>query len=152
MVNSCLRVASGLPAAARRAEPQTVARRPHRIVAARLLLAVTARRPAMLHRVLGAAARAARRDATIAEATTIHRTLTSASLRCASPYGCQPRSVALTVWCLLTRRRVSWVVGAATAPLGLHAWVEAQGRPVGESVDRHLLYQPIIVISGRETS
>ena len=122
------------------------------VAAARLLLAATARRPAVLRHVLGVAARFSRRAATLAEATTIRRTLTSASLRCASPYGCQPRSVAITLWCLATRRRVTWVVGAATGPLALHAWVEAAGRPVAEPVDPYLIYQPIIIVPEKETS
>lgn len=116
------------------------------VTVAWLLLAATRRRPALLHRMLAALNRHTRHEASSAEAAAAHRAVTGVSLRCASAYGCRPRSVAVLVWCLATRRRVTLLIGTATAPLAVHAWVEAGGVPVAESTDPHLLYQPIITI------
>jgi hypothetical protein len=116
------------------------------VATAWLLLAATRRRPALLHRLLAALNRHAQRPASLTEARAAHRAVTGVSLRCASDHGCRPRSLAVMVWCLATRRRVTLLIGTATGPLAVHAWIEAHGVPVAEPTDPHLLYQPIITI------
>jgi len=55
------------------------------------------------------------------------------SLVCAGPEGCLPRSLATVLLCRMRGHWPAWCVGARRlAPFGAHAWVEADGVPVGE--------------------
>ncbi|WP_083931946.1 lasso peptide biosynthesis B2 protein [Nocardiopsis salina] len=57
----------------------------------------------------------------------------STSLHCAGPEGCVQRSIATAVLCRLGGSWPTWCVGVRTRPpFGAHAWVEAEGTPVGE--------------------
>lgn len=57
------------------------------------------------------------------------------SLACAGPQGCLVRSLATTLLCRFGGRWPEWCVGVRVLPpFGAHAWVEAEGRPVGEDV------------------
>ncbi|WP_433269054.1 lasso peptide biosynthesis B2 protein [Actinosynnema sp. CS-041913] len=71
------------------------------------------------------------RPASHAEAKSARDTVVAVSLRCAGP-GCLPRSIATALLCRLRGTWPTWRVGVRTAPFGAHAWVEAEGRPVGE--------------------
>lgn len=70
--------------------------------------------------------------------------MTTVSLRCASGHGCLRRSLAVTLLCRLRGTRVTWRVGFRSPPPQAHAWVEAGGEPVRETVDPRLIYSPII--------
>jgi hypothetical protein len=57
------------------------------------------------------------------------------SLRCAGPKGCLPRSLGVVLLCRLGGTWPTWCTGArVTPPFTAHAWVEAEGHPVGEGV------------------
>ncbi|WKX69135.1 lasso peptide biosynthesis B2 protein [Streptomyces sp. XD-27] len=57
------------------------------------------------------------------------------SLRCAGPRGCLPRSLGAALLCRLRGRWPTWVTGVRVVPpFTAHAWVEADGSPVGEGV------------------
>ncbi|MEE1943206.1 lasso peptide biosynthesis B2 protein [Streptomyces sp. TRM 70361] len=115
-------------------EPRSVPL-PHRL-AARFavgcahLLAVLP--PGRIRAVLGPLRRGAR-PATVAEAAAARETVVAVSLVCGGRYGCLPRSLATVLLCRMRGRWATWCVGArARPPFAAHAWVEAEGVPVGE--------------------
>lgn len=98
--------------------------------AARLLARLP---PAGLRRVLGSLSRRGR-PADYEQAARFRNAVTSVSVFCAGE-GCLPRSVATTLLCRTRGTWPTWCVGVRTAPCAGHAWVEAEGRPVGEPPD-----------------
>lgn len=53
---------------------------------------------------------------------------------------CLERSLAVTLLGVVRRRRVEWCIGARLLPYATHAWIEVDGRPVGEpATDRPYL-------------
>lgn len=123
--------------------PQTISHAP-RSVPLRLRLAVrlasavaavlAAQPPHRIERVLmflrkGAAP--ARHD----DARRLREATTAVSLHCAGPEGCLRRSIAVALLCRAHGRWPTWRVGVRTVPpFGAHAWAEAEGRMVGESL------------------
>jgi hypothetical protein len=102
----------------------------HLVVGAARLLAT--RPPRQIRRVLGVFRRGAR-PATLAEAKAARDTVVAVSLPCAGREGCLPRSLATTMLCRIRGQWPTWCVGARRLPpFGAHAWVEAEGLPVGE--------------------
>ncbi|MFD1148852.1 lasso peptide biosynthesis B2 protein [Saccharothrix hoggarensis] len=79
------------------------------------------------------------RPAGHAEALAARDAVTAVSLRCAGP-GCLPRSIATALLCRVKGSWPTWRVGVRTAPFSAHAWVEAEGRPVGEPPGTELLH------------
>ncbi|CAL9424479.1 hypothetical protein SUDANB95_01912 [Actinosynnema sp. ALI-1.44] len=79
------------------------------------------------------------RPAGHAEALAARDAVTAVSLRCAGP-GCLPRSIATALLCRSRGTWPTWRVGVRTAPFAAHAWVEADGRPVGEPAGTELLH------------
>ncbi|MBF6175024.1 lasso peptide biosynthesis B2 protein [Nocardia blacklockiae] len=69
-----------------------------------------------------------------ARALRAREAVTAVSTRCAGRY-CLQRSLATAVLCRLTGTWPTWCTGVRTAPTAAHAWVEAEGRPVGEPPD-----------------
>jgi hypothetical protein len=67
------------------------------------------------------------------------------SVLCGGRY-CLQRSLATTLLCRIRGVWPTWCTGVRTAPFVAHAWVEADGRLVGEP---HVpgYYRPLIVIS-----
>jgi Transglutaminase-like superfamily len=62
------------------------------------------------------------------------------SLACLGSRGCLPRSLATALLCRMWGVWPTWCVGARTRlPFGAHAWVEAEGRMVGEEVPKGYL-------------
>ena len=97
--------------------------------AARLLATQPPRR---IRAVLGRLRRGAR-PATFEEARRARETVVAVSLHCAAREGCLARSLATVLLSRLGGRWPTWCVGARRLPpFGAHAWVEAEGRPVGE--------------------
>ncbi|WP_353507184.1 lasso peptide biosynthesis B2 protein [Gordonia sp. ABSL11-1] len=88
--------------------------------------------PKRIQRVLHVV-RIGAKPANYAQTSRARAVVTSTSLACAGREGCLPRSIATV---LLTRVHgvvPVWVVGVrATPPFGAHAWVQAEGRDVGE--------------------
>jgi hypothetical protein len=97
--------------------------------AARLLATQPPRR---IRAVLGQLRRGSR-PATFEHAKGARDTVVAVSLVCAAREGCLARSLATVLLCRLGGRWPTWCVGARRVPpFGAHAWVEAEGRMVGE--------------------
>ncbi|GAA2066017.1 hypothetical protein GCM10009801_11960 [Streptomyces albiaxialis] len=99
--------------------------------AARALAHLPPRRiRAVLERVRRGARPASYRDAAAARDA-----VTAVSLASTGPEGCLPRSLATALLCRVRGQWPVWCVGARRLPpFGAHAWVEAEGVPVGEDV------------------
>ncbi|WP_433701333.1 lasso peptide biosynthesis B2 protein [Nocardiopsis sp. CA-288880] len=48
---------------------------------------------------------------------------------------CLELSLAAALTAILMRRAVDWIIGARMMPYAAHAWIEAQGTPIGEPVE-----------------
>jgi hypothetical protein len=94
---------------------------------ARLLILLS---PANLQRLLRILSRRAV-PASHEEAARARQAAVSVSARCAG-LGCLQRSVATVLMCRAKGRWADWCTGFRTQPFAAHAWVEAEGRPVGE--------------------
>ncbi|GGR59975.1 MULTISPECIES: lasso peptide biosynthesis B2 protein [Streptomyces] len=83
--------------------------------------------------------------ATFEQALTARSDVTATSTLCAGTY-CLQRSLATTLLCRMRGTWPTWCSGVRTPPFTAHAWVEAEGRPVGEPADigsfHHLLTVP----------
>ncbi|MEU7283227.1 lasso peptide biosynthesis B2 protein [Streptomyces sp. NPDC045431] len=109
-----------------------------RRLAARLVLlpafALALLPPRRMRAVLGVVRRGAR-PATAAQAAAARDALCAVSLRCAGPRGCLPRSLGAALLCRLGGSWPTWCTGVRVVPpFTAHAWIEAEGRPVGEGV------------------
>ncbi|WP_261718642.1 lasso peptide biosynthesis B2 protein [Streptomyces sp. FZ201] len=107
-------------------------------LAARLAVAVakplTHLPPHRIRRLLTALARGAR-PADFDRAAAARDAVTTVSLVCAGREGCLQRSIATALLCRARGSWPTWCVGVRTAPpFAAHAWVEADGRMVGEGV------------------
>lgn len=72
---------------------------------------------------------------------------TAVSLHCAGPEGCLRRSITVALLCRARGMWPTWSVGVRTVPpFGAHAWVEAEGRMVGESLPPEA-FQAIITVA-----
>jgi hypothetical protein len=90
------------------------------------------RSPREIRTVLSLLRRGAR-PATADQAKAARDSVVAVSLACAGREGCLPRSLATVLLCRLGGRWPTWCVGARRLePFGAHAWVEAEGAPVGE--------------------
>ncbi|GAB3460638.1 hypothetical protein GCM10027570_45830 [Streptomonospora sediminis] len=89
-------------------------------------------RPVRLRAVLAriaAGAAPARYGSTLA----VHREVLAVSPRCAGWRGCLPRSISIALLCRASGTWPDWCAGArAKPPYAAHAWVEAEGKVVGE--------------------
>ncbi|MEU1011684.1 lasso peptide biosynthesis B2 protein [Streptomyces sp. NPDC005890] len=90
--------------------------------------------PRHIRRVLGVLRHGAA-PATTTQAQSARDAMCAASLRCAGPKGCLPRSLGAALLCRLGGTWPTWCTGVrVTPPFTAHAWIEAEGAPVGESV------------------
>ncbi|GAA2489087.1 lasso peptide biosynthesis B2 protein [Streptomyces gobitricini] len=88
--------------------------------------------PRRIRAVLEVVRRGAR-PATAGRALAARDAVCAVSLRCAGPRGCLPRSLGAALLCRLTGTWPTWCTGVSVVPpFNAHAWVEADGRPVGE--------------------
>ncbi|AZZ57371.1 hypothetical protein C5E08_07160 [Rathayibacter iranicus] len=71
------------------------------------------------------------RPATIAQTQKARDIVCAPSRRCAGQ-GCVQRSIAVVVLCRMRSSSPNWRTGFGTEPFIAHAWVEADGQPVGE--------------------
>lgn len=123
-----------VPEAVRFYNPRSVPLRQRILVhlavgAARLLAKQPPRR---IRRLLGWLHRGTQ-PATFEQVETVRDTVVAVSLACAGNEGCLPRSLATILLCRLRGCHPTWCVGARRfPPFGAHAWVEADGVPVGE--------------------
>ncbi|MET9770287.1 lasso peptide biosynthesis B2 protein [Streptomyces sp. NPDC006415] len=106
-------------------------------------------KPGRLRRVLAGCARGAR-PASHAQTLEVLEAVVATSRRCASRYGCLPRSVAVALACRMSGVWPDWCAGVwATPPFSPHAWVLAEGRTVGEQAEAADL-RPLMVVTVRE--
>ncbi|MFI1767375.1 lasso peptide biosynthesis B2 protein [Streptomyces sp. NPDC020800] len=90
--------------------------------------------PRRIRTVLGILRRGAR-PATTAQAQNARDAMCAASLRCAGPKGCLPRSLGAALLCRLGGTWPTWCTGVRVVPpFTAHAWIEAEGRCVGEGL------------------
>jgi Transglutaminase-like superfamily len=89
--------------------------------------------PARLQRVLHAISRGAS-PVGYADALRARQSAVAVSVRCAG-LGCLQRSVATVLLCRARGRWADWCTGFRVEPFAAHAWVEVDGRPVGEPHD-----------------
>lgn len=94
--------------------------------------------PHRLRRVLRAVSRGSR-PATAAETLDARTSVVSVSAWCAGQ-GCLERSIATVLLCRLHGAWPDWCTGVRTQPFRAHAWVEAEGGPVGEPDDTGLFH------------
>lgn len=107
--------------------------------AARLLAHLPPRRLCALLHLLARKARPATYD----EALAARSRVVAVSLLCAGD-GCLPRSIATALLCRSHGSWPTWRSGVRTNPFYAHAWVEAEGRPVGEPRARS--FTPILTV------
>jgi hypothetical protein len=79
------------------------------------------------------------RAATRNQARAARDAVVQVSVRCAGQ-GCLQRSVATVLLCRLVGAWPTWCTGVRTEPFRAHAWVEAEGAPVGERDDVRLFH------------
>ncbi|MFI9328998.1 lasso peptide biosynthesis B2 protein [Kitasatospora sp. NPDC052868] len=85
------------------------------------------------------------RPATPAQAAAARQTVVALSVRCAGQ-GCLQRSLAAALLCRLHGSWPTWRTGVRLAPFRAHAWIEADGTPVGEPAElAH--FQPMITVA-----
>ncbi len=90
--------------------------------------------PRRIRAVLGVLRRGAR-PATPAQAQAARDAMCAVSLRCTGPKGCLPRSLGAALLCRLQGVWPTWCAGVRVVPpFTAHAWIEAEGRPVGEGI------------------
>ncbi|TLS43714.1 lasso peptide biosynthesis B2 protein [Streptomyces montanus] len=90
--------------------------------------------PHRIRRLLTAAARGAR-PAAFDQTQAARDAVTTVSLVCAGREGCLQRSIATALLCRARGVWPTWCVGIRSAPpFAAHAWVETDGRMVGEGV------------------
>jgi hypothetical protein len=119
-------------------QPQIVQRRRWLPVRQRpaALIAVGAARvlahlpPRRIRTVLTVARRGAT-PATHQQAKDAHDAILAVSVLCGGRY-CLQRSLATTLLCRVRGVWPTWCTGVRTAPFAAHAWVEADGRRIGE--------------------
>ncbi|GAA1912774.1 lasso peptide biosynthesis B2 protein [Streptantibioticus ferralitis] len=80
-----------------------------------------------------------------AEALRARQEVTATSTLCAGRY-CLQRSLATALLCRLGGSWPTWCSGVRTPPFAAHAWVEAEGRRVGEPEDT-ATYRAMISVS-----
>ena len=57
------------------------------------------------------------------------------SRHCRSQRGCLLRSLAVVVACRISHHSVIWCTGFVVQPFCSHAWVEVNGKPIGEPTE-----------------
>ncbi|MBT2429635.1 lasso peptide biosynthesis B2 protein [Streptomyces sp. ISL-112] len=113
----------------------------HTAVAAARLLAHLP--PARLQAVLRTARRGAS-SASYETALTAREDVTAVSVLCSGRY-CLQRSLATALLCRIRGTWPTWRTGVRTSPFAAHAWVEAEGQPVGEPADT-ATYHPMLTV------
>ncbi|MFD7549716.1 lasso peptide biosynthesis B2 protein [Streptomyces sp. NPDC059578] len=105
------------------------------VLVAAVLVRLSPHRIDAVLRLLRRGSRAATRN----RARAARDAVVQVSVRCAGQ-GCLQRSVATVLLCRLTGAWPTWCTGVRTEPFRAHAWVEAEGAPVGERDDIRLFH------------
>jgi hypothetical protein len=114
--------------------------------AARLVARLPPRRIRAVLRLL----RRGARPADYAAALRARQAVTAVSTLCAGRY-CLQRSLATALLCRLGGSWPTWCSGVRTSPFAAHAWVEAEGRCVGEPEDT-TTYRALIRVPARSAA
>ena len=88
-------------------------------------------------------------SATPAEVEQWSTYINSINVRCAGN-GCLQRSVAVMLWGIIARRTPDWISGFQVSPFIAHAWVEIDGKPIGEEIDLSKFQKIIFVKGGKD--
>lgn len=99
--------------------------------------------PVRLRKILELAHRGAP-PTTFAQADAARQAVISVSLRCAGQ-ACLQRSLAVALLCRIHGTWPTWRTGVRVSPFTAHAWVEAEGRPVGEPFPQGH-YHPLLTV------
>ncbi|MEU5421499.1 lasso peptide biosynthesis B2 protein [Streptomyces sp. NPDC001407] len=112
-----------------------VTRRPERRAAVRAAVAgarvLATMPPERIRRMLGRFGSGSV-PATVEQVLAAREAVVGASARCAVEAGCLQRSLAVVLLCRMSGLGVVWRTGVRSRPFRAHAWVEADGSPVGE--------------------
>nr|WP_202511647.1 lasso peptide biosynthesis B2 protein [Streptomyces sp. SID3343] len=111
------------------------------VAAARVLTLLS---PGRMRKALVFARGGASGPATAAQVSTARRAVVAVSARCAGE-GCVQRSVATALLCRARGVWPTWCSGVRTEPFRAHAWVEVDGRPVGEPASTGLFHRIMTV-------
>jgi len=111
--------------------------------AARLLAHLPPRRIRAALRVL----RRGAEPATYQQALAARGAIVAVSALCAGE-GCLQRSLATALLCRMRGVWPTWCTGVRTSPFRAHAWVEVNGRPVGEPQGAGY-YRPLMTVRPR---
>ncbi|MBO2464978.1 lasso peptide biosynthesis B2 protein [Actinomadura violacea] len=120
------------------------------LAAARVILTATNARPGPLRRALTPYAVA--RPAGRAQAERAFTVITILHPRCGGDTGCLLRSIAVAMFCRTAGTWPTWRSGVRYPPLHSHAWIEVDGRPVGEPAHLIATYTPTITITAHSTT
>ncbi|CQR59434.1 lasso peptide biosynthesis B2 protein [Streptomyces leeuwenhoekii] len=100
-------------------------------------------KPARLRAILSYARRGAA-PATVEQAMAARQAVVAVSQRCAGQ-ACLQRSIATALLCRARGSWPTWCTGVRTSPFEAHAWIEAEGRLIGEPYpDGH--YRPLLTV------
>ncbi|GAA0478946.1 hypothetical protein GCM10009544_46070 [Streptomyces stramineus] len=126
-------------------DPLPLRRRPAVLLATAVARLVVLLSPRRIRRILSWVRRGAG-PATAEQALAARREVVAASARCAGE-GCLQRSVATALLCRMRGVWPDWCTGVRTAPFRAHAWVEVDGRPIGEP-HQDDYYRRLMVVPG----
>lgn len=99
--------------------------------------------PRRIRRVLHLLRRGAA-PATPEQALAAREDVVAVSVLCSGQY-CLQRSLATALVCRIRGVWPTWCTGVRTPPFAAHAWVEVDGRPVGEPADT-VTYRPLVMV------
>lgn len=103
------------------------------LIVIRLAGLLARRSPRRIRRTLELLRRGTR-PATYEEALQARENVVASSARCAGRY-CLDRSLAIVLLLRSQGRSVTWCAGVRTSPFAAHAWVESDGRMIGEPAE-----------------
>ena len=116
----------------RRGKPMPFRRRLAARLSVMLASALSRLSPAAISRSLQFIRRHSK-PATYAEASASQAAVVASSIACARQEGCLQRSLATVLLCRMKGTWPTWCIGVrARPPFGAHAWIEAEGRAVGD--------------------
>lgn len=88
--------------------------------------------------------RRCRQSATPVEAASMTTAVRSAARHRSGRVACLEQSLAAVLMAGLRRRSIQWCIGARLMPYASHAWIEIDGRPIGEPEHRDRPYHVLI--------
>jgi Transglutaminase-like superfamily len=133
------------PTSKRPSDRPSPSRRLRAAVAVAAARALTTQSPARIESALRVVSRGAR-PASASRAAAARDDVIAVSFICRGNRGCLPRSVATALLCRMSGSWPTWRVGVRTvAPFAAHAWVEAEGEPIGEDASPDF-FRPLLTV------